>query len=458
MPPRLASAPANRRDEALDIAVAGRPVVALLPADRRVRVGLVMPVVDRVVDVSVQPTSATIALEEAARRAQTPMTSVERAARRMLVDAAARSDAWAPTAEMCLVRAFGGVAFPLLAAAYGQGGAPLREVPRWAEPVLAATTIGEGAVVAFGAAATRPVRRTLVAAIRPLPTGEIDLTALGLALMARDVLEPDQLARLLCAERVPQPNSQLPDRSTMRAARLVLVGWGPARTERVLTEAAGRADGSAVLLEIIQYARQLGDHGPAQPLPNRLDELHDVHRALMRTATATATATAATATATATATARPTLPGHAPPPAPRRRRTPHRVLTPPVASRAVGPHTPIPTPHAVRALDGRRAGDLAFVVPRTVGDLERWGRLLSNCLADFASATVTGRSVLVGVLRASRLVYVIELTPTGSIRQFCGRANRRPTERDHRTVVEAMAAAGVLDRGTSGNTADRNGA
>lgn len=426
----------SRWGDAVDVLVGDRPVVALLPDGGRVRVGLVMPVVDRVVDISVQPSSAAAALVEAARHLHQPVSAIEPGARRALVEAANRAGSWVPSSQMCLVRSFGGATFPLLAAAYDDGAAPLAEVPRWADAILSAATIRDGAVVAFGTRATRPVRRSLVEAIRALPSGDIDLTALALALIGQDVLEPDQLARVLGAPRVLHPSSDLPDRATLRNARRVVGAWGATRTERILIDAAGGADGMAVLLRTVDYARQLGDHGPAHPLPNRLAELHDVHRALMRSAPAPSQPEP-----------EPSSGAPAPPPARRAPRRQHRMVGPPVGSRALRADTLITHPASVRALDGHCVGDLAFVLPHTVGDLERWSRLLSNCLDDFGAAAVMGRSVLVGVLKSNRLTYAIELTPQGSIRQFCGRANRRPTERDERTVIDAMTALGALAPG-----------
>lgn len=444
MPSNLrSSATATARADAVEVVVGDRPVVALVPGQGRVKVGLVVPVVGRIVDVGVQPATATTALAEAASRAGVPMSSVDRTARRALAEAAERAAAWSPGPEVCLLRSFGGVAFPLLAAAYDEGAAPLAEVPRWAGPVLAAASIREAATTAFGASATRTVRRALVEAIRPLPSGELDLTTLGLALMAGDVLEPDRLSRVLRAERVPRPVSQLPDRTALAAARPVLLDWGPERAERVLVEAAGRADGVALLLATLDHARQLGDHGPPRPLPHRLGELHDVHRTLMRgMAAGRARHPAAGARHPATP---PPAPQAPPTPTARRaHRAPDRPLAPPLAAMPVSRDTPIAPPAAVRALDGHRVGELTFVLPHTVGDLHRWGRLLSNCLADFGAAAATGRSVLVGVLSANRLAYAIELTPGGTIRQFCGAANRPPPDDVRRTAVDALIAAGAV--------------
>ncbi len=75
----------------------------------------------------------------------------------------------------------------------------------------------------------------------------------------------------------------------------------------------------------------------------------------------------------------------------------------------------------------------------------RWGRILSNCLGDFRPAVSAGRSIVVGVLRRNRLIYAVELTPDGCIRQFNGHRNRPPSDTDSRTVLHGLVAAGVLD-------------
>lgn len=430
-------------DEVVRIRVGDRPVLALAPSDGRVRVGLVMPVVGRVVDVSVQPSAATSVLGEAARSTGTAWTSVERTARSQLVAAAESAGARTPPESQCLTRAFGGVAFPLLGAAFDAGAEPVAEVPRWAAPTLSAPTVGRGAVVAFGAAATRPVRRALVEAIRPLPCGTVDLTSLGLALMGLDALQPDRLARVLDAERVLHPPADLPDPATLDLARRVLRDWGDVRAERVLVEAAGRRDGLRVLLETVRWAHSLGDHGPSGPLPARLGELHDAHRALLRSDDAPLATPPPEPRRTRPAPARARRPA-APPP-------PHRMLAPPAAVGMVRHTTALPLTPAERALDGTTEGSIMLVLPRTAGDLARWGRLLSNCLGDFGPAVAAGRSTIVGVHRANRLVAAVELTPSGTIRQFCGVANRAPADRDRRAVVGMLQRAGVLDTRAAAN-------
>ena len=59
--------------------------------------------------------------------------------------------------------------------------------------------------------------------------------------------------------------------------------------------------------------------------------------------------------------------------------------------------------------------------------------------------TVGGRSWLVGVERDDRLVYCMELTPDGSIRQFLGSRNRTVPIDDARAVCAHLVSAGVVD-------------
>lgn len=289
------------------------------------------------------------------------------------------------------------------------------------------------------------MRRALVEAIGPLPSGQVDLAVLALALVAGPTFAPDRLARVLSSERVRQDPATLPDPSTLTATRRVVATWGDVRIEQVLRDAAARPDGVAVLLRTARYARQLGDHGPAGPLPQRLQELHDLHRALIRTA------------AEPVERPEPTTPRarrQPPRPAPHREERPrHQPLAPPAGLRAVRDAEPIqPTP-TLRRLDGLRLDDLTLVLPHTAGDLVRWGRILSNCLGDFGPAAVAGRSVLIGVLRDHRLTYVVELTATGVVRQFCGRANRAPRDCDRRAVMGVLAVHLLVDRSAPANRA-----
>ncbi len=430
--------------EPVDVLVGGAPVLRLTPRSHRVVVGLVVPPRGRVVDVSIQPSAACRAVEDATRRCGDTPSAVDRTLRSAVHTAARRAEAWVPTEDLCWSHLFGGVAYPLLGAAYELGAAPVAEVPRWAAPALAARSVGDAATAVFGAAATRPVRRALVGAVAPLPSGEVDLAVLGLALLGAPVLQPDRLARVLSADRVGQPSADLPDPATLRTTRGVIAawmraGWDEARLERVLVDAAARPDGMRVLVRCTTYARQLGDHGPPPPLPNRLEELHDVHRALVRSAPESADRPERPPTPVRRATAAPAA-------RPRVQERPrHQPMAAPSAHGPVAATAQIQVTPSTRRLDGLTLGDLTLVLPHTAGDLTRWGRLLSNCLGDFGPAAVAGRTLIVGVQRANRLVQAVEVTSDGRIRQFCGMANRAPRDGDRRSVVRALALHGVID-------------
>ncbi len=96
---------------------------------------------------------------------------------------------------------------------------------------------------------------------------------------------------------------------------------------------------------------------------------------------------------------------------------------------------------------------MRLVLPRTAGDLARWGRLLGNCLGDFAPSAARGRTLIVGVERANRLLYAVEVTSTGCIRQFSGRGNRPPAPADRHLVIPALVDAGVVDPRARANSA-----
>lgn len=444
------------------VLVGGRPVLSLAPGRGVVRVGLVVPVLERVVDVSVQPAAAETALTAARIASATPSGAAEAELRRALVAACGSAGSWHPDAALPVLAALGGVAFPLLGQAYDLGGEALAEVPRWAAPGLACTTIAAAAAALFGDRATRTVRRALVVALGPRDDQRIELGVLAMSLMAAPVLEPDRTARVLAADAAAHPAADLPDPSTLRAGTPVLRRWGQARAEAVLIDAASRPDGLAVLLHTLRWARQLGDHGPSGAMPSRLGELHDLYRSLVPTEVrrtepaapdgptrasaaharrgAAGQRTRPPADATGTRRAHPAAPEPA-----------HRLLAPPAAAAQVRADTPVPLTPAERSLEGVGSGVITLTVPRTVSDLVRWGRLMSNCLGDFGPAVVAGRSTIVGVLRNARLAYAVELTPAGLVRQFCGRANRPPAPADRRVVVRLLAERGLLDAAAPAN-------
>lgn len=443
----------------IDVEIGGTIALALTPGDGMVRVGLVLPVLDRVVDMTFQPSASCAALHGVAARTRTPCADAEAATRAALAVAAGRARAWDAPADAPLLAALGGAAFPLLAAAYAEGKAPLPQIPRWAAPVLSKPSARAGCVQAFGVKATRPVVRALATGLTADDTAgteadeaTVQLVPLALALMGASVLEPDQLARVLRTRPCTEADD-LPDGEQIRAARRCLTRWGARRAERVLVEAAVQDGGLRLLNRAVRFANDLGSHGPAR-LPNRLRDLHDVYRA--------ATATDPGPRPPVAAALRPIVARRPPPaPAPQRRRTGgpvpaaeapvpvdrrDRIYAPASRLAPVDESCPLTMPAAATALEGLSTGDLTVSIPRTAGDLVRWSRLLSNCLYDYGPMAAAGQTTILGLRRAGGLQYAVEVRPPGIVRQFVGPANRPPQPADRVAVVALLADRGVVDR------------
>ncbi|MEZ5311099.1 MAG: PcfJ domain-containing protein [Microthrixaceae bacterium] len=410
----------------VDVSIGERRILVLTPLDGHVRIGLAMPGIDRVVDLSSQPSAVIKVLREAAATAGTPWGQVEKVMMDAIAVAAESSGAVLPSG--CLPSGtLAAAAFPLLAQAFTPGSSQDWTIPNWAEPILASRTIADATRVAFGDKSTKSVRRAMALSLRPDGApAQMNLDRLALALMGRDVLQPDRIARVLTAGHVDQSGHRV-DTTAIKDARRVVVRWGDVRCESVLTDAAGDPSGIDTLLATIAYAQQLKDDGPADPLPNRLAELHDSYRVLMRTATVRITPDASAQQSP--------LPD-----------APHHVLASRTGRQRLDPSVAIDYPTPIAALNGMAIADMRLVLPRTTGDLTRWGRILSNCLDSYDGDAVRGISYIIGIHRNQRLTYAVEVTQSGVLRQFNGHANRRPRSNDRDQVVSALLEAGVIDR------------
>jgi hypothetical protein len=427
--------------DVVEVDVGGVPVLAFAPLVGRVATCLVMPGIDRRVDVSVSPRTAVLSVHQAAAQRAVPLTQVTATTRRSLDAAVAIARAWAPRQVLGdddLAARLGGAAFPLLGAAYDEGAGAIGEVPRWAAPILAAATVRDGARLAFGSAATRPVVAALARSLTRDGNGPVDLSRLAIALMASAALEPDRLARVLTMDGRPWPAHLLPPPHLLDDGRNVAARWGAAHTERYLSESCAMDDGITVLVNCIHYATDLGAHGPGR-LPTHLSELHDLYRSRFSTRpTAPETGWHPPATM-----ARPDEGALAPADAPRGHgRTAHPRetyglrLAPQVSGHVHAmPQDRIPHPAWLRAIDGSSFDGFRIVLPGACGDLASWSRVLHNCLDSYDRAAMAGQSHLIGIEHRDRLRYVVEVTPRHRIRQFAGQANRLPSAADHDRIV-----------------------
>lgn len=415
---------------------------------RRLRVGLVLalPAGARVVDVSIDPALLVTVLEPG----PTDRDEDAAALARWVGWFCEQRALWA-NGGADLTRALGGAAYPLLGQVYDRGARTLAEIPRWAAPALAQATARDAGRAVFGPSASRPLIAALAMSL--LPGGDLDappaLHLLALALMGKHILGPDQLARILrSGSRDCQPPlASWPSVEDIKRFQTLAPQLGAPRAARLLSEAAARTDGPALLAS---SARLLAGLPSAQRvrLPSSLTDLHA--RCLELTPTAPAPAPPV-APATPP---RPRQPARAP--NPRAARPATRRTAP--SSTYAAPFTPGATPTggavviryppATWALHGRLVSpSLRLVLPRTIGELDAWGRAMRNCLGSFAASAAAGQSVIIGVERNDSLAYCAEITPTArTIRQFVGRFNRPIPVADAGAICRVLVGAGLVDR------------
>lgn len=406
---------------------AGPRGLAALAERGRVRLGLVLAARARPVDVSIQPGVVERAVLDAARSAEVPPEAAVRATLRWLAARSAAAGHPGVPLQAGLLAAAAAAPFPLLVEAFEAGAGPVREVPRWATGVLAAQRVRDGARVGLGVA-TRPVVAALASSLLPSsPGGPVRFGPLALALAAAPVLEPDQLARLL-REATDGPIEGWPPPQTLAAIRRLCTRVGGRVAFGLLADAARRPDGFDHLALAVA-----ADHSAAPSSgrpPARLEQF--------------------TADAVARMPADPRPLGGTPDDAgvrsarrrprasssrqrPRSARSRFEAGGPRVVGHTLGVH-------------GHVVGELRLVEPRRAEELAVWGERLGNCLADYGGAWASGRSRLIGVERDGVLSYCLELTPSGTLRQFLAARNRPVPAADRATVLAALAALGVLAR------------
>ncbi len=436
----------TRPGDLVEVTVDDRAILALEPADHRVRVHLVMPGIDRTVDITASPAAAVCALEDAAARARIPTSRVHAELRRRIGTIDPSGPAWRPGNDTPAVTVLAGVAFPLLAAACDAGAEPPGAIPPWATGILAAPDPRTAARIAFADKATRPVIAALARSLVRTAPDTVDLSRLALALAGRGVLEPDRIAAVLVTGGTAWPTDAWPTTDGLARAAEATRYWGAERTFGYLCEAAADDTGRERFTDAVVHAVDLGPHAPTR-LPTRLGALIDLYRLQVRTAPATPTRTRPPAPAV-----RIDDPVGGPP---RRAAAPDddtvdhgAFFAPPTAGdddTPVAPDVAITPPPWLTPVEGTSTGDgLGFVLAHRAGDLIRWGRTMANCLDTYRRAAAAGASHLVGITRAGHLRYVVEITPSRRIRQFSGRANRPVPRADHDRVVDHLRALRIL--------------
>jgi hypothetical protein len=466
----------------------GRLTFRFAARDRRLGVGLGFPPTSRVIDVSNQPAVFEQVLPVG--RGPCQPGSCGSILARWVATLAGLSSGWRPAEpdDLGVPGTVGGVAFPLLGAAYERGAEPLREIPRWAAPVLAHSTARAAAQCAFGPKATRSVVGALASSLVQGPTraqsndaceqpgwASVGLLQLALALIGEPVLEPDHIVLLLGQSELRHGPDAWPTGEEIADCRALAADLGPTRTLRLLCDATGRADGPQLLVQTMALFSQVRHHLPRR-FASRLEDLRDQcldqlpvdphpeqPRFRPRRASNPSTATRRRAVPRLTPPDRPRrfapVAETAPPaPADRVRRVPdvrgRALLPPPGHDRDPTSSGSLAFPPSIAGLAGVVVGGhLRLVLPRTSTELATWGQRLGNCIGSFGPAVAAGRSWLIGVEVESRLAYCMELTPNGSIRQFLGVRNRPVPQRDARAVCVYLLSVGVVDPHNPANRA-----
>lgn len=367
-------------------------------------------------NVSTRPTLLLTVLEEHVRGVgggdHPAAATAEMVAGRVVAKSVAAGAIEPPTDAPPLLR-LGAVIYPLLLHSLAPAVRWPEVLPSAITPVLRLGTAREAAMKAFGSKATRPV---IAATARSLCIREprisggydtpwVNFVPLGLAVVAKPLLEPDQLVRILEAPSVLAADVERLNRGVVRPLRTLLAELSMTRRMQLLMQASATDHGVMALTDTANMLESLGGGWLPRARPRDLFELHDLVAAGFATMSST-------------------------------------------------DHPLTMFPKELVALHGKEIGaDLRFVVPQSVGELQAWGRTMNNCIASYASAAYAGRTWLLGVSDVNGLRYNIEIHPGTGLRQFFSPYNTEPTEEDRPVVMAALRDAGLL----SGRIAPRRG-
>jgi len=424
---------------------------------KRMHVDLVLLGGERSVEVSFHPAATVDFLAgQAHRRGFDPNGWTGALLRALLADGD-RWGSWTPVAgstasgSLPVLTVLGGLTHPLLGSAYDAGVAAAPEIPRWASPALAESSMAACAVRLFGpGAATRSVVRALAhLLLRPV----VAWWQLAACTAAAQVFGPDDLALVLAAsdgtagvaaDGADGDGSRLATAEDVVVLRTGLALLEPARAKRLALDTLTTAGEGGVrrlttALQLLVDVRE----DVRWPPPVRLADFEAV---CLRAAAVDPAPPAEPREPVATP-----LPPPPPTPPPPTRPAPMRPAwaTPraaPEARELTGSrHDAFSYDAVALSVDRQMIGELELVLPRTPVELTTWGRLLGNCLADFSAAVAARRSTIVGVRQRGALVAALELR-SGERRvvQFLGVSNRVPSPRLTTVVLAHLEERGLV--------------
>ena len=438
------------------------------------------------VDVTIQPGAVVLALDHEARELAIDPNRWRLAVARVLAE-------WHGGLEWCavdgsippdrlLVAVIGAVTHPLLEPLYRAGRAPLREVPRWAVPVLRSSTAAEAATTLVERPHRRLVR-TLAASLQHGADGsEPRFDALALAVASANALTADELANLLATEPfaaesiATEPIATQPvddaDRPVatvddIAAIRTALRIWPRERRAPLLVDALAhhRLADIVTTLTRLQWVRDRVEH----PLPVRLADVAALcarHVPVISSAPPDPGAVRAPRTARTTGArrARGAAANHqaAVLDALRDQLNATQVDEAPAVGPAgaarpdhindehdehddlAAPDLQWRIPDELLRIHRHRHGGVVFDVATSAGELEVWGRVLNNCVGAYGHSVASGAAWIIGMWANDVLIGCIEVDPRRRrIVQCEGRSNRPLSRALERTVNEALHECGV---------------
>lgn len=415
------------------------------------------------VDITVKPGLVKTLVTEAAQHLDLDPAPVCRRLRDELIGLAAESGATSDAglaeqiAGLDLEAVLLGLSYPLTAPALLSGAAPVKDVPRWAAPVLASTDARAALTGLVGAEHTnRRGVRSLAESLRPpegSPTGTtIALYPLVLAAVGVGTLDAERTANVLEATDPFHPEREWPTPDEIPTVRRALRMIGPERGTRILIDSVHLPDGPRRLVTASEAMVHLATVLPRR-LPASLDELERLCVELTPVDPRADTHGDACGDAhadTLDEPARAPVADHPPPV--RRRDQPGPEGRIAMVDRVFGTTAPVQHTDAQSSAAAFRyepdlvvingattdEGRLTVVLPRTPTELDNWARTLHNCAGDYRDGIARRHTTLIGVRHHGQLSYLIEWRRPGVIRQFFGARNRRVPHTHVLAVMELL--------------------
>lgn len=89
-------------------------------------------------------------------------------------------------------------------------------------------------------------------------------------------------------------------------------------------------------------------------------------------------------------------------------------------------------------------GGLEIVIPQHNEELNEWSRIMNNCIATYAQRAKKGECLLLGIQKNNKLIYNLEITTAGKVKQFLAKANSRAYQAEQKVIEEFLSKNHIL--------------